>query len=140
LTDSGAFVALLAGHSRVRTEKRKAILVILGLLSGNLPTKNAMALRTVRAHLAAVNVSVTILAVFPNVGKHRFDVALRALHFFVHSAERIFRLVVIELWNRTNGAPPSRGVAILTRYDQSSVGATCRFLLRIGERERGRVR
>ncbi len=121
-------------------EKRKAVLVILDLLRRNLPAKNAVALCTVRAHLPAVDVSVTILAVFPDIRKHRFDMALRALHFFVHPAKRILRLVVIELRNRTNRAPSRGRVAILARYGQSSVGAARAFLLRIRVRGQGRVR
>jgi hypothetical protein len=140
LTDGGAFVALLAGHGSVHPEKRKAVLVILDLLRRNLPPKNAVALCTVRAHLPAVDVSVTILAVFSNIRKHRFNVALRALHFFVHPAKRIFRLVVIELRNWTNRAPPRGRVAILTRYGQRAMRAARAFLLRICVRGQGRVR
>lgn len=140
LADGGALVALLAGHGSVHAEKRKAVLVILELLRRNLPAKNAVALRTVRSHFPAVDVRVTVLAVFPDIGEHRFDVALRALHFFVHPAKRILRLVVIELRDWANRAPSRGRVAILTRYGQSAVGAARAFLLRIRERGRGRVR
>jgi hypothetical protein len=140
LAHRGALVALLAGHGSVHPEKRKAVLVILDLLRRNPPAKNAVALCTVRAHLPAVDVRVAILAVFPGVRKHRFDMALRALHFFVHSAKRIFRLVVIELRDWANRAPSSGRVAILTRYGQSAMRAARAFLLRVCVRGRGRVR
>src|SRR5258708_39889778 len=78
LAHGSAFVTLLARDSRVRAEKGKAVLMILNLLRGNLPTEYCVALRTVRAHFAAVNIGVTILAVFPDVREHRCDITMRA--------------------------------------------------------------
>ena len=124
----------------MRAEKGKAVLVILNLLGGNLPTEYGVALRTVRAHFAAVNIGVTILAVFPDVREHGFDMTLRALHFFVHPAKRILRLVVIELRDWTNRTPSSGRVAILTRYGQRSMRAARALLLRLGARRHRRLR
>ena len=140
LAYGSAFVTLLARHSRVGTEKREAVLVILNLLRGNLPTEHGVALRAVGAHFAPVNIGVTILAVFPNVGKHRFDMTLRALHFLVHAAKRVFCFVVIEFRDGANRAPPGGGMAILTRYGQRSMGAARGLLLRLGARRHRRLR
>jgi len=71
-----------------------------------------MALGAVLAELGAVNVGVTIGAVFSNVRKYRFDVAARAGYFFVHATQRVARGVVVEFWNGTNGGPAGVGVAI----------------------------
>jgi hypothetical protein len=86
LTHSCAFVAIFTLHGGVRSQQRKTILVIFHLLDGDIPALNGVALRAVRAHFSLVNVSVAILAILANVREDRLDVALRALHFFVHAA------------------------------------------------------
>jgi hypothetical protein len=65
------------------TQEWKAVLVIADLLHGDVPALDRVALRAVRPHLAAMDVRVAIRAVFANVRKYGFHVALRALHFFV---------------------------------------------------------
>jgi hypothetical protein len=99
----------------MRAQERKAILVIFYLLDGIVPALNGVALRAVGAHLPLVNVNVTILAVLPYVGEHGLDVALRALHFFVHAAQGVLGLVVVKLWNGSDGAPACCGVAVFAR-------------------------
>src|SRR5258708_9555002 len=64
LAHVSAFVTLLARDSRVRADKGKAVLMILNLLRGNLPTEYCVALRTVRAHFAAGDIRVTNPSVF----------------------------------------------------------------------------
>ncbi len=140
LAHGSAFVTLLARDSRVRAEKGKAVLVILNLLRGNLPTEYGVTLCAVRAHFAAVNIGVTILAVFPDVREHGFDMTLRALHFFVHAAKKVFRFVVIEFRDGANRAPPRGGMAILARYGQRSMRAARALLLRLGARRHRRLR
>ena len=124
LAHGGAFVALLAGHSRVHSEKRKAVLVILDLLRGNLPPEHGVALRAVRAHLPPVNVVVAVLAILAGVGKDRLGVALKARHFFVHAAKRILGVVVIELRHGLDGTPTRREVTILARNGKWPVRTT----------------
>ena len=79
-------MAILALHRGVSAEKREAILVILNLLNGIVPTKNGVTLRAIRAHLALVNIGVAILTILPHIREYRLYVALRALHFLVHAA------------------------------------------------------
>ncbi len=56
-------MAVLALHRGVSAEKREAILVILNLLNGIVPTKNGVAPRAVRAHFPLVTCGgVAILA------------------------------------------------------------------------------
>lgn len=117
-------MAVIALNRSVGSEKRKTILVIPDLLDRDVPTLNSVALRAVGAHLALVNVSVAILAVFSYVGEDRLDVALRAAHLFVHAAERVFGFVVIEFGNRANGTPSGRSVAILARNTQRAMRAS----------------
>lgn len=79
-------VAVFALHRRVSPEQREAVLVVFHLLHGYVPALHRVALRTVRAHLSLVHVGVTVLAILSHVRENRLDVALRALHFFVHAA------------------------------------------------------
>jgi hypothetical protein len=81
-----AFVAIFALHGGVSPQERKPILVIFHLLDGDIPALNGVALRAVRAHFSLVNVGVAILAILADVGEYRLDMALHALHLFVHAA------------------------------------------------------
>jgi hypothetical protein len=110
-----ALVAIFALHRGVRAEQRKTILVILDLLYRNIPAQHGVALRAIRAHLPLVNVRVAFFTILAYIGEYRLDVALRALHFFVHAPQRITRLVVIEFGNRANGLPACGGVTVLAR-------------------------
>jgi hypothetical protein len=124
LTHCRALVAVLALHRGVRTEKRKAILVIFDLLNGIVPTENRVALRAIRAHFPLVNIGVAILTILAYVREYRFYVALRALNFLMHAAERISCFIVIKFRNGADGAPASSGVAVLAGNGERSVGTT----------------
>jgi len=82
-----------------------------------------VALRAIRTHLPAVNVRVAVRAILSHVGEHRLYVAFEALHFFVHAAQRIVRLVVIKLRHRADRTPARRRVAILAGNRQRPVRA-----------------
>ena len=123
-----AFIAL---HRGVSPEKRKPVLVIAHLLDRDIPALHGVASRAVRTHLAAMDVRVAIGAVLANVCEYWLNVALRALHFFVHAAERVFRLVVIEFGDRADRTPTCRRVAVFARYVQRSVGIPLGFLLSV---------
>ena len=127
-------MAILALHRGVSAEKREAILVILNLLNGIVPTKNGVTLRAIRTHLALVNIGVAILTILPHIREYRFYVALRTLHFLVHAAQRIVRSVVIEFGDRANGAPARSSVAVLARNRERSVRTTSAALLTIRKR------
>ena len=101
-------VAFLALHRGVRTQQRKAVLVLFHLLYCNIPSLHGVTLLAVRSHLPAVDVRVTVRAILSHIREHRLDVALHAFHFFVHSTQRIFCLVVIEFGRRAWGANPRR--------------------------------
>src|SRR5258707_3921812 len=80
LAHGSAFVTLLARDSRVRAEKGKAVLVILNLLRGNLPTEYGVTLCAVRAHFAAVNIRVANLGGFLHAPETRIAITLPCLH------------------------------------------------------------
>jgi hypothetical protein len=64
---------------------------------------------------------VTILATLSNVGEDQPHVTLRATHRLMHTAQRIFRLVVIEFRNSADWFPCDRCVAVLARNAQVAV-------------------
>jgi hypothetical protein len=132
-------VAILALHGGVRAQERKAILVIFYLLDGIVPALNGVALRTVGAHLPLVNVGVTILTVLPYVSEHGLDVALRALHFFVHAAQGVLGFVVVKLRNGADGAPACRGVTVFARNGQGAMRTSSSLPLGQGCRRSGRL-
>jgi hypothetical protein len=138
ISDGGIFMALLALHDGVRAEQRKSVEVLLNRLDGNLPAKDRVALRAIRAELCAVNVSMAIGALFSNVGEHWFAVASGAGNFFVHAAKRVPRGIVIEFRNRPNGGPTRVGVAILAGNVQGSVRTSTRLPLSLRRATEGK--
>jgi hypothetical protein len=105
ISGSGILVASIALHDGVCAEKREAVEMVLNRLIGYLPAERRMALSAVTSHLCAVNVRVAIGAIFSNVSENGLRVATRAGYFRVHSAERIFRGVVIEFGDSANRSP-----------------------------------
>jgi len=116
-----AFMTGVTIHAGMGAGQRKAIVMLLHLAHVNPPSANGMALLTVGSELAPVNVGVAVLAVLSNAGKYRLDVTLGARDGFMHAAQRIFRLVVIEFWNGADRLPRVCRVAVLARYVQISV-------------------
>src|SRR5258708_39388303 len=96
-------MALFALHRGVSPEKREAILVILNLLNGIVPTKNGVAPRAVRAHFPLVNIGVGILTILAHICENRLYVALRSLNFLVHAPQGVTRFVVIEFRDGSDG-------------------------------------
>lgn len=107
------------------------------MLDGNIPTLDRVALRAIHTHLPLVNIGVAILAILAHIGEYRFDMALRTIHFFVHAAEGILGLVVIELWNRTDGTPTRSRMAVFARNRERSMRTACRVPLSSGNGCRG---
>lgn len=70
-----------------------------------------------------MNVGVAVLAALSNAGENRLYVTLRAGHGSMHSAQRIFSLVVIEFRNSANRLPCVRRVAVLAGNVQASMWA-----------------
>ena len=89
--------------------------MIFDLLHSDIPALNGVTLRTVRAHPSLVHVGMTVLAILPDIRENRLHVALRALHFFMHTAQRIPGLVVIEFRVRLDRAPRAHLVTVVAR-------------------------
>jgi hypothetical protein len=114
-------VAGIAVHRSVRPSQREAVVMLLNLLNGDLPSTDGVALLAVRSQLALVNVGVTILATLSNIGKDRPDVTFSAAYRLMHAAQRVFGLVVIEFWSAADWFPPGRCVAVLARNAKVAV-------------------
>lgn len=116
----------------MRAEKREAVLVIFHLLHGDIPSLHRVALGAIGAHLATMNIGVAVGAIFADVREDRLNMALGAFHFFVHPAQRIARLVVIEFWDRPYRTPSRRGVAVLARNSKGTMRVASDLFLVVG--------
>ena len=123
-------MTVFALHRSVRSQQRKTVLVILHLLHGDVPALNRVALRAIRPHFPLVDVRVAVFAIFAYIGEYGLDVALRARHFFVHAAKRVFGFIVVEFWHRTDRPPARRVVTVLARNGQRSVRTSASLPLR----------
>ena len=132
-----SLVARLALQGRVRTDQWKTVFVITKLIDGCCPPIHAVAALAACAHVAAMNIGVTVAALSPYITEHRLQMALGARDCLVHAAKWIAGLVVIELRYLANRSPSAEGVAVLARDVQRSVWApsggrrgavSCRFL------------
>ena len=115
LPNCGALVTILTLDRGVSPQERESILVILDLLDGDIPTEHRVTPCAIGSHLPLVNIGVAVLALLANIGKYRLDVALRTLHFFVHTPKWITCLIVVELWHGADRAPSAGGMAVFAR-------------------------
>ena len=76
----------IAVHRRVRADQRESIQVLVDLLHRNTPAPHRVALLAIGAHLAFVDVGVTVGALRTHIRKNELDVALRTRHTLVHAA------------------------------------------------------
>lgn len=89
--------------------------MILYLLYRDIPSANGVALCAIRTELPPVNIRVTICAILPHIRKNRLYVALRALHFLVHTPQGIVCMVVIEFRTCADRTPSRCCVAVFAR-------------------------
>jgi len=97
----------------------------------DLPTAHCMTLRAIRAKFSEVNIGMAVRAILAHIGEHFFHVALCAGNFFVHSAQGITGLIVVEFRVGTDGPPPRVNMAVVARQREgtmrtSGIGALCR--------------
>jgi len=130
----------IAIHGGMRSGEGKAVVMLLNLLYGDLPSADRVALLAIRSQLPLVNVGVAVLAPLSNIREHRLHVALDARHRPVHAQQRIFRLVVVKFRNSADRLPSARRVAVLTRHVQIAVRTvrTRRGLRRRASRKSGK--
>jgi hypothetical protein len=73
---------------------------------------------------------VAVLAILSHVGENWLDVALQALHFFVHATQGILGFVMVEFRNGADGAPRGGRVAIFAGDRQGAVRTSSALPLR----------
>jgi len=76
-------MALVALHQRMGSHQRKAILVILDRIQGNIPTLDRVATFTIGAKLPTMNIGVAIGAMHTDVLEYEVGVALGAGNLLV---------------------------------------------------------
>ena len=116
-----ALVAGIAVDGCVGTGQRETIVVLLHIFNRDRPSADGVALLAIGAQLTLVNIGVAVLAALTNVGEDHFDVTLGAGDGRVHAAQRIARLVMVELRNCADRPPAICGVAVLAWDSQAAV-------------------
>ena len=81
-----------------------------------------MALLTLRAHLATMNVGVAVGALVTYISENRARVTLGTGNTLMHTSQWKVRAGVIELGNVADRLPTGKSVAILARDVQWSMG------------------
>ena len=115
------FVTGVAVNRRVGTRQREAIIVLLNVFDSDCPSADGVALLAIGAELALVNISVAVLAALADVGENHLHVTPGAGHGSVHAAQRIARLIMVELGNGADRLPATRGMTVLAGNGQVAV-------------------
>jgi len=114
-------MAVVALQHRVRTDQWETILVVANLLQRNLPALHRVAALAVRSKLAAMNIRVAIRTIATHLFEDQAHVAFCAGDFGVHAAQRVARVIVIELRIGADRLPTRVGVAFLAGNRRSAV-------------------
>lgn len=112
-TDRAYLVTGIAIDRSVRPNQRKAVLVLVDVVDGHLPSGVAMTEIALRGVFAPMYVGVAVLALIANLRENKIGVAVLTTHALVHPPERETSLAVIELKNVAKWLPTLRSVAIL---------------------------
>jgi len=122
-----AAMAGVAVHGCMSAQKREPVRVLANGLDRRAPPSHRVALFTVRAELAAMEIGVAVRALSPGAGKDFSDVAGSAGDVHVHAAQRkSCFLVVVEFRLSPQRRPPGGRVAVLAGESNRSVGVARR--------------
>ena len=140
LAVGAALVAGITVDGCVGAGQRETIVVLLHIFNRDGPSADGVALLAIRAQLTLVNIGMAVLAALTDVGENHLHVTLDASDAGVHAAQRIARLVVVELRNGADRLPAIRGVAVLAWDGQIAVWTMRAFggLRASASRERGK--
>ena len=119
-----ALVARFAGERGVRTNQRKAVLVLLYVLDGNLPSLYRVACLALGPHLSAMDIGVAVSAFLSNISEYKFYVTLRACDFGMHPAQRVGCFAVVEIRHSPDRLPTNAGMAGLAGEIERAMGAS----------------
>jgi hypothetical protein len=112
-TDRAYLVTGIAIDRSVRPNQGKAILVLVDVVDGHLPSGVAMTKIALRGVFAPMDVGVAVLALMANLRENEVGVAVLTTHALVHPPQRETSLSVIELKNVAKWLPTKGCVAIL---------------------------
>ena len=88
LPDGPDLVAGIAIRDCMRANQREAILVLVDVMDGNLPSIAVMAQLTFRTVFASMQIGVAVLALVGSIGEFEIVMAVAACHGGVTSAKR----------------------------------------------------
>ena len=97
--------------------------MLLHGLQRDLPAFYCVALLALCAELPAVNIGMAVRTLRAHVGEDQTCVTQPALHRFVHAAQWIARLVMVEFRKIADGLPTGESVTILASLIQRAVRA-----------------
>lgn len=129
LADGFAFVAIHAIQAGVASDQRKAVFMLPDRLKNDAPALHRVTGFAVRAHLAAMDISMAIRTMNSGVRENHLGVTLGAGHILVQPAQRILRFIVIEFRNGADRLPSHRSVAVLAGDTQAAMRAPRNRLL-----------
>jgi len=98
--------------------------VLINLLHRHLPALYGVALFTICAELALVDIGVAVCALLADIREDRLHVTLRAGDILVHTAQRKSGLTMVEFRLVANWFPAIQRVAVLAGQVEWAVGAT----------------
>lgn len=96
LADRFALVTIGAIQPCVAADQWETVCVFSNCLQQDAPALYSVALFAIRAHLPAMNVCVTVGAVYSGIGENHLGVTLRAGNVLVHPTQRVAGFVVIK--------------------------------------------
>jgi len=114
-------MALIALHQGMRSDQRKAVLVVFDCVQRDVPSFYRVAVFAACAELAAMNIRMAIGALFADVPEDQTGVAGRAGDILMHSTEWVARTVMAELGKGADGIPTGGGMTVLAGDCQSTV-------------------
>lgn len=125
--DCGILMARIALDKRVCSEQRKSILVVAYRFHRCRPALNVVALLTLGAILAPMDICVAISAFVSNVCEDRAGMTLRTRDTLVHAAQWKPRFSVLKLRHISDRLPTGECVTVLTSNRQRTVWASRTF-------------
>ena len=115
------FVTGVAVDCRVRPNQWKPVHMLVDVVGGYLPASVSMTLVALGSVLAAVNISMAVLALLAYIDEHWIGMAFLTLQLGMEAAQRESGLSVLKLWDGPKGSPALRGVTVFTPYIQVSM-------------------
>jgi hypothetical protein len=115
-------VTVIALKHGMCAQQWEAILMIANVLHGHLPAFHRMAVLAIGTELAPMNVCMAIRAMRAYVLEDQAGVTLRTPNLFVHPAQRIARMIVVELGIRSYWFPTGIRMALLARNGKRTMG------------------